>query len=442
MDYGPYAPSQIWSNDQVLADRGACDATMEILTRSVVPFALVACLGFATAQHPPGSAPHPPGSPPAPVPHPPASVPGTPNTGEPAPRQQPSTPPPLPGVPVTPPPVDHPALAGQPLFQPPAPSAAPSGSGAPKAPAPVAKPVDPDTVGPKLAGKDLEGAVAKVAALRWIETLSVAQAAAAATKRPILWLQGLGELDGLACSTLQSLRGITLANDLVLEQLRDRFVLGRSNLERELHVGLSLGYRRDQTAVGTTNGSGGRNVQMVFLAADGTVLHVLPGFWHALDLLPELALVLQLDELHASADYTLAQKRAMAATMHRSLLRRVSGLALDRSHWQDTDAAAEQERGRIVPRDTFVVDAKGLLRRDKNGLAELKPLVVVAHERSLARGFVPLADFSMEEFVDYGVPLFDANVPFDQGTPFPGAVLQNQKRARALAAKAAPTKLP
>ncbi len=415
---------------------------MEILTRIAVPFAVIACLGIASAQRPPGAAPHAPSAPPAPVPQPPASVPSSPNAGQPAPRQQPSSPAPLPGVPVTPPPVDHPALAGQPLFQPPAPAGRPAGPGAAKAPA--VKPVDPDTTGPKLAGKGLEGAVAKVVALNWIETLSVAQAAAASTNRPILWLQGLGELDGVACSTLQSLRGITLANDLVMEQLRDHFVLGRSNLERELHVGLSLGYRRDQTAVGTTNGSGGRNVQMVFLAADGTVLHVLPGFWHALDLLPELALVLQLKDLHDSAGYTLAQKQTMIATLHRSFLRRLSGLARDRSGWQDADAAAEQERGRVTPRDTFVVDGKGLARRNKAGLAELKPLVQVAHERSLARAFVPLADFAMEEFVDYGVPLYDANVPFDQGKPFPAAVLQNQKRARALAlaAKAGAKKLP
>ena len=76
--------------------------------------------------------------------------------------------------------------------------------------------------------------------------------------------------------------------------LAGSFVLGARNIEKDGHVGLSRGYRVDQTAVGTTNGAGGRNVQLLVLAADETVVHALPGFWHAEDLLPELRLGLSL----------------------------------------------------------------------------------------------------------------------------------------------------
>jgi hypothetical protein len=414
---------------------------MDRLNRLVVSCILVVCSGAVLAQRPPGTPPAAVPRPSSPAPTPPASA-GSPaaRTGTPSPTPQPNKPKPLPGLPVTPPPVDHPALVGQPLMpssQPPAPPPAvpgPVGPGAVKAPAPA--PVDPDTAGPKLAGKDLDDAVAKVLALRWSETMSVALAAAKATDKPVLWLQTLGELDGLACSTLQSLRGITFSNDLVLEQLRDKFVLGRGNIERELHVGLSHGYRRDQTAFGTTNGTGGRNVQMVFLAADGAVLHVLPGFWHPLDLLAELQLVHQLHGLYGSGDHAPAQKLAMAATMHRAFLRGLSGLAVDRSRWQDADALAEQARGRVVPRDTFVLDAKGQPLRDKSGTAALKPLVQVVHERSMVRAFVPFGEYDIEAVVDYGTPQSDANAPHEKGRAFAGAVQKNQERERA-AAKAA-----
>lgn len=406
---------------------------MDILSRFVVPFAVVACLGTAPAQRPPGVPPAAVPRPAAPVPQAPAGVPAA-RTGTPSPAQQPSTPKPLPGLPVTPPPVDHPALAGQPLMPgaQPKPPVAPPGAKPAAAPA-VPKPVDPDTAGPKLAGKDLDDAVAKIAALRWSETLSVAQAAAKATDKPILLLQALGDVDGVACSTLQSLRGITFCNDLVLEQMRDKFVLLRSDIERELHVGLSHGYRRDQTAFGTTNGSGGRNVQMVFLAADGTVLHALPGFWHPLDLLAELQLVHQLHELYGSEGHSAAQKLTMATTMHRGFLRGLSGLAIDRSRWQDADALAEQARGRVVPRDTFVLDAKGQPLRDKAGIAALKPLVQVVHERSMVRAFVPFGEYDIEELVDYGTPQSDANAAHEKGRTFAGAVQKNQERERAAA---------
>ena len=106
---------------------------------------------------------------------------------------------PLPGIPMTPPPVDHPALANQPLFQPP-PKSEPAPAPAPKEeePANKPKPVDPDTVGPKVAGKDLKKVVGKVAALKWNENLIEARGDSAASGKPILLIQALGEIDGFA----------------------------------------------------------------------------------------------------------------------------------------------------------------------------------------------------------------------------------------------------
>src|SRR5690349_14330752 len=110
---------------------------------------------------------------------------------------------------------------------------------------------------------------------------------------------------------MQSLRGVTLPNPEVMAMLQERFIVGARNIEREEHVGLSQGYSCSQTAVGTTNGAGGRNVQILVLAADETVVHALPGFWHAEDLCNELRLGLELYRLYLDDDRSLATKTAM-----------------------------------------------------------------------------------------------------------------------------------
>jgi hypothetical protein len=341
--------------------------------------------------------------------------------------------PPLPGIPLVPPPVNHPGLINQPLFQPPARSPA-----APRAPArgtkpaaaPEPDPVDPDTVGPKAAGKDLEREVAKVLALPWHTDLSVAKAASLATGKPILWIQALGDLNGYACSALQSLRGTTLANDVLQDQLREHFILGWSDIERAPHVGLSAGYRQDQTAVGTTNGAGGRNVQIVVMANDETVLLVLPGFWHTIDLLQELGLARNLFELHRSTAHTEEQKAKLFAGLHRAFLRNVASGTQGRSRWQAADRFTENLRSALGVRDTFALDAKGQPARDASGIVVLKPLVQVIHERLLAQPFVKWGDFDMEALVDYGQPLHDENAAIEGGRPFAGAIAANEKRER------------
>lgn len=109
---------------------------------------------------------------------------------------------PLPGMPMVPPPVPHPALGAQPFFQPPqqdgdrAPAPAPSAQPQPKGQPRPAPP--PDVAGKKLGGKDLKQAVNKVKALRWLENMPDAKVLSAASGKPILWLQALGDIDGFA----------------------------------------------------------------------------------------------------------------------------------------------------------------------------------------------------------------------------------------------------
>ena len=241
---------------------------------------------------------------------------------------------------------------------------------------------------------------------------------------------------------MQSLRGVSLPDAEVMALLRDDFVVGWRNIQADTHVGLSQGYARNQTAVGTTNGAGGRNVQLIVMAADETVLHVLPGFWHPEDLARELRFARALHRLWLDDGRSLDEKRRLYAAMHRAHVRGFTAETIARSDWQDFDRATELARAQQQARDTTVVPGDGASTPAAAGVS-LKPLCVLVHDRMLARPFRQLAEFDMESFVDYGRPYYDNNGGIDHGHAFPAAERANRKReleqakADAAAAKAA-----
>jgi hypothetical protein len=113
---------------------------------------------------------------------------------------------PLPGMPMVPPPVPHPALGAQPWFNgeneqsstktAPEPEMAPTPDKKQKPARPAVPPEE--TMGPKVEGQALKKAIGKVKSLKWFDNLSEARAHSAATGKPILWLQALGDIDGFA----------------------------------------------------------------------------------------------------------------------------------------------------------------------------------------------------------------------------------------------------
>ena len=113
---------------------------------------------------------------------------------------------PLPGIPVVPPPVDHPALGAQPWFNDTETKSTPEPEQEDKEDKEPGKKAgrknndpDPAIAGPQVAGRDLKKAVKAVAALKWYENLPTVRAHAAAADKPILWLQALGsDIDGFA----------------------------------------------------------------------------------------------------------------------------------------------------------------------------------------------------------------------------------------------------
>lgn len=237
---------------------------------------------------------------------------------------------------------------------------------------------------------------------------------------------------------------MTLPDPEVLALLQSEFVLGWNNIEAEGFVGLSHGYRKSDTAVGTTNGAGGRNVQLVLMAPDRTVLQVLPGFWHPDDLCRELRFGLQLNALWSDGNRSRQDKLAMFAAMQRSFLARLPAATIARSDWQSFDRREELMRlQRGERRDTAVCTWLDLPARSENGGHELKPLCQLAHERMLQQPLRPFAEFDMLRFTDYGRVLYDNNAGLDKGRRFRAAEKvaeqreQERQKQAAAASKAA-----
>lgn len=204
--------------------------------------------------------------------------------------------------------------------------------------------------------------------------------------------------------------------------LQEDFVVGWKNNEREDYCGTSRGYARTQTALGTTNGAGGHNVQIFVLSPDLVVLHALPGFWHPEDLVAELQFAKVLDQLWRDDGRTRAQKETMWKRLHRTELRRQSEATTARSDWQSFDRSMELSRARDEVRDTIVVGAAGL---------QVKPINQLVHERLIRRPFVKFEDFDTADFVDYGKTHYDNNSGFDETSGrFATAERLQTKRAR------------
>lgn len=187
--------------------------------------------------------------------------------------------------------------------------------------------------------------------------------------------------------------------------LREDFVVGWMNNEREEYCGTSRAYARTQTAVGTTNGAGGHNVQMFVLSPDLVVLHALPGFWHPEDLRAELEFAKVLDRLWRDDGRTREQKEQMWKRLHTIELRRQSEATTARSDWQGFDRSMELQRARTENRDTVLITSAG---------PQVKPLNQVVHERLMALPFVQFEDFDIASFVDYGKTHYDNNRGHDQ----------------------------
>ena len=214
---------------------------------------------------------------------------------------------------------------------------------------------------------------------------------------------------------------MTLPNKALLRMLKRDFVVGWKDIRNEDFCGVSHGYSKSQTAVGTTNGAGGRNVQIFVLSPDKRVMLALPGFWHPDDLMTELRFAKLIYRLWTDETRSLTSK----VRMWKRLQKREAGthgpLMRARSDWQGFDRFEELGKAKTRYRDSVKERADGKLT-----LLALDELV---HERLAQRPFVPFEDFDTENFVDYGRRYYDLNTS-DKGRSFAAVRRREARRNR------------
>lgn len=202
---------------------------------------------------------------------------------------------------------------------------------------------------------------------------------------------------------------MTLGDEKVLKMLDERFVVGWRNIGAESYVGSSSGYSGANSAVGTTNGAGARNMQILILSEELVVLHALPGFWHPEDFVQELRFAEGLATLWAEKGTRRADKDHMYRLAQLSQAASSSEATRARSRWQHFDEHAERQRLTKEPRDTFVDGWQGPFTAEAAKTWPIKTIDVLVHERMAQQPFRLLSDFDFESLVDYGTVHYDNN---------------------------------
>lgn len=239
----------------------------------------------------------------------------------------------------------------------------------------------------------------------------------------------------------------------MFSDLKNNWVVAWRNIITEDYVGDSHGYTQEDTAIGTTNGAGPTNTQIIMLSPDGVVLHALPGFWHAEDLAREMNLAKELWAVWKDKSLSREQKDKKFASMQIEAWKNHPQATTLRSRWQGFDARNEHKRAALgIQRDTVKgspvqskltekeraeVERKmeGLKTADKDApRLELKPVNQLVHERMSVRPFVKYEAFDTADFADYGRRYYDNNKKVDgQGSTLmtPTKVeKQKQRQAR------------
>jgi len=198
---------------------------------------------------------------------------------------------------------------------------------------------------------------------------------------------------------------VSLSSGPAFEALRTKFVCGWRNISKESYCGKSGRYDPERGAAWTTNGAGPHNMQLFVLAADGTVLHCLPGYWETNDLAYELKFAEELNAVWTSASLSREEKDARFRERHLAHIAEHSRDMVKRSEMQGFDKKFEMKRRESS--DCFLSEnAPRTKKKDP-----FKTTDRIVHERMAARPFLAYSEFDVEKFVDYGRPKYDKKKP-------------------------------
>jgi len=193
-----------------------------------------------------------------------------------------------------------------------------------------------------------------------------------------------------------------------MSYLQQNFVCGTRDITGESYAGVRGRHEVNGKAIVTTNGAGPHNIQMFMLAADGTVLHVLPGYWAPADILPEMELAKKLNQVWMS-NYSLNQKRQEFYRLQLAHASAHSSETRLRSEMQSFDKKYEAKHN-LHTSDTILNPALAAACLTKGMQAPegaFKTTDVIMHERMARRPFVPYTQFDVVAFSNYGKPFYD-----------------------------------
>ena len=192
---------------------------------------------------------------------------------------------------------------------------------------------------------------------------------------------------------------MSLSDPKVFDKLKSDFICGWRDIGDQPYCGNSGKHPVNLDAVYTTNGAGPHNTQLFILAADGTVLHCLPGYWQPQDLAYEIEFANEINDVWTDKELTRAEKDKKFAELHAGHIHDHSKEMAKRSRMQGFDAKRELKR-----KETSDCITKGRKGRDT-----VKTTDVIMHERMAKRPFVKYADFDTASYSDYGLLKYNKN---------------------------------
>lgn len=199
---------------------------------------------------------------------------------------------------------------------------------------------------------------------------------------------------------------MSLSSEPAFSSLKDKFICGYRNIAGKRYAGASGKHQVDGNAIDTTNGAGPHNIQVFILAADGTVLTCLPGYWHAQDLANEFGLAEQLNQIWIDPNLSRAEKDAKFRELQLAHLNEHTKAERHRSRMQGFDIQYEIAH-RLYNTDVFY-DPHAIDPNSKKAPPRaVKTTDVIMHERMAQRPFIAYDDFDVAKFSDYGKPFYD-----------------------------------
>jgi hypothetical protein len=199
---------------------------------------------------------------------------------------------------------------------------------------------------------------------------------------------------------------VSLSSEPAFSYIKDNFICGYRNIANEKYAGASGKHPVDGNAVDTTNGAGPHNIQMFVLATDGTVLTVLPGYWHAQDLVPELKLAQKLNDVWMDPNLSRAEKDNQFRELQLAHIQEHSKGEHNRSHMQGFDIQYEVKH-RLYTSDVFYDPRMIDPSAKKTPPEAVKTTDILMHERMAARPFERYDRFNVAAYADYGKPFYD-----------------------------------